>query len=312
MSYNLKYRPSDFSQFIGNEAAVQSLLKKYPDWPNAFLFTGPPGVGKTTLGRLIGKQLQCKEMNIVELDAGQDRGIDSIRSLTKRAYDTPLVGKTKLFIIDEAQGLTTDAQQALLKVTEESPPDTYFVFCSTDPRKIIKALKERCVAGEINLLPLSPKELALILKMVIAGEGLILTEIQREIAKICIRNAEGIPRRVLMLFEKLLGYPDVKSAEDTLRLTASEEVDEDIIPMLKALDNNDITGFLELFAEYSKGNWESFRIMMGRIYSKKLLNSMISRDESRKILYKKIVSVFVDPVDNILGNIDLIYRFSNL
>ena len=302
---NLQYRPQDFKEFIGHANEVNYLLSKFPDWPTTFLLIGPPGIGKTTLARLIAKQLGCIEMNLYEVDAGQDRGIDKIRELIKKAYERPIAGKVKVFILDEAQGLTPDAQQALLKVTEEAPVDTYFVFCSTDPKKIIKALRERCQTGEIQLNKMADKDLVLILKSIIEKEQIKVDDNLREVARLCIKAADGIPRRLLMLFEKFKFYP----AHETKKLLDNDfdpSADADLIPFFQCLDSFSTKEFIRLLSEYKKGNYESLRIVMAHTLKKRIIKNVLSDSDASK--YHEWLSAFVEPVDNQLGDIELTYR----
>jgi len=216
------------------------------------------------------------------------------------------VGKTKVYIFDECQGLTGDAQQALLKITEEAPKNTYFIFCSTNPQKIIKALKARCRQGLINLLPLSTKELGMIIKNICDKEKIELKDTTREIAKICIMKANGIPRDAIMLFEKYYKYENIDDVKKDLE-GAHLEVAEEYWPMVNALDKEDYTEFYTLFEKMPRGNYESFRIMFGNVFKKKLLKALIANSRTDK--YYSIMHVFSKPVDNQLGDIELITRF---
>jgi DNA polymerase III gamma/tau subunit len=304
--FSIKYRPGSFAEFIGNQSEIQGLIKKYPDWPSTFLLVGPPGGGKTSLARLIAQQLKCEEINIKEIDAGQDRGIDNIRRISESAKLRPLIGTTKIYIFDECQGLTADAQQALLKITEEAPRNTYFVFCSTDPQKIIKALQSRCQSGRINLLPVLDKELGLILKNICEKEKIELTETIKKIGNLCIENADGIPRNVIMDFEKYYGYPSVEEVAAAMK-NSGDYIPPEIWDLVNALEK-DFPTFLKLFSDTKRGNYESFRITMGNIFKKKLLNAMIKQEPTEKLII--ILSMFTESVDNQLGDIELIYRFS--
>ena len=316
--YNLKYRPKNFKELVGNEQVVKNLINQFPEWPTTFLLIGPPGVGKTTLARVIAKQLECETINLVEVDAGQDRGIDKIRELVKRAYERPLVGKSKVFILDEAQGLTAEAQQALLKVTEETPASTYFIFCSTDPSKIIKALRERCKFGEIELKPLEFNELAIILKSIIAAEEINITDLQREIAKLCIKNSDGIPRRAIMMFERFKDHTDLEFVKKEIEYNP-EGLEEEFIPMIVALENNDIAEFCKIAFAYEgktgsvyKGKWETLRIKLGHTFKKKLYYAIINNNKEKTKQCYKLLDIFAESVDNTHGDVQLLHRIGML
>lgn len=306
--FNLKYRPGSFPEFLGNQNITQNLLKTFPNWPTSFLITGPPGVGKTTLARLIAKQLQCEEINLKEIDAGQDRGIDTIRQIINSSYQKPLVGKIKVYIFDECQGLTHDAQQALLKVTEETPRNTYFIFCSTDPQKIINALKARCKYGFIQLTTMSNKELGLLIKHIAEKENIVFTETIKAIATKCIYSADGIPREAVMLFERFYKYPDVESVAKELEDYEEKDIPEEIWTIISAFDKNELSEFYSKISMLKRGNFESFRITCGNIFKKKLIRALIEQNNKNITKYTNILSVFSSPVSNTIGDIEIIYR----
>lgn len=307
--FNLRYRPSSFTDFIGNEGTINGLLSSFPNWPTAFLITGPPGVGKTTLGRIIAKQLQCDSINLKEIDAGQERGIDTIRQIINSSYQKPLIGKIKVYIFDECQGLTPEAQQALLKVTEESPKNTYFIFCSTDPQKIIKALKARCQQGFIQLNTLSNKELGIIIKNIVEKEKIEFTDLVKEIAKLCIYNADGIPRNAIMMFEKFYRYTNIVDVTKELEIYEDKDIPEEIWGIINALDNGKLSDFINKFSLMKRGNFESFRITCANIFKKKLQKALIKEDKENIEKYIDIMSIFEQPVNNQLGDIELTARF---
>lgn len=307
--FNLKYRPNSFSNFIGNESSIKGLLNSYPDWPHAFLLVGESGSGKTTLARLIAKQLKCDPINLKEIDASQDRGIDSIRALVHTAYHRPLVGKTKVYIFDECQGLTKDAQGSMLKITEEPPKNTYFILCSTDPHKLTKALRERCQQGLIELHPIINQDLGKIIKHICDNEGIKIEGVIKDIANLCIKNAEGIPRKAIMFFEKFYRYESAEEVAKNLK-DVGDFMPEDFLPFIEAIKNKNTKEFISLFAKKKDKNYESFRITFGNICKKQLLYAIINGDKDKIKYFQMILEAFVKPVDNTLGDIELIYRFS--
>jgi DNA polymerase III subunit gamma/tau len=162
-----KYRPQDFDEVVGQEAVVRTLRNaiESDQVRQAYLFAGPRGTGKTSLARILAKALNCAQgptptpdktchscvaiangtsLDVVEMDAASQRGIDDIREIRERVVLQPVEGRYKVYIIDEAHQLTDAAFNALLKLIEEPPPHLVFVFCTTDLAKMLPTVRSRC------------------------------------------------------------------------------------------------------------------------------------------------------------------------
>ena len=151
-----KYRPQDFGQVVGQEAVVRTLRNaiEHDQVRQAYLFAGPRGTGKTSMARILAKALNARRrpdgrrptttatpasrsrtarsLDVIEMDAASQRGIDDIREIRERVVLQPAEGGYKVYILDEAHQLTDAAWNALLKLIEEPPPHLVFVFCTTD------------------------------------------------------------------------------------------------------------------------------------------------------------------------------------
>ena len=171
MSLFNKYRPTSFDEIKGNKQIISSLpeLLQKDDRPHSFLIHGPTGCGKTTIGRIIANELGCVGSDFREVDSADFRGIDTIREIRKNSLFKPLEGKVRVWLIDECNKLTNDAQNALLKILEDSPPHVYFVLCTTDPQKLIPAIKGRC--AQYQVAPLLERELFGLLRKIARDEG---------------------------------------------------------------------------------------------------------------------------------------------
>ncbi|MGI8422168.1 MAG: DNA polymerase III subunit gamma/tau, partial [Gaiellaceae bacterium] len=162
-----KYRPQDFSEVVGQEAVVRTLRNAIggDTVRQAYLFAGPRGTGKTSMARILAKSLNCvhgptatpdntcnacvaiangSSMDVIEMDAASQRGIDDIREIRERVVLQPVEGQYKIYILDEAHQLTDAAWNALLKLIEEPPPHLVFVFCTTDVNKVLPTVRSRC------------------------------------------------------------------------------------------------------------------------------------------------------------------------
>ena len=162
-----KYRPQSFDEVVGQEAVVRTLKNAIAgdQVRQAYLFAGPRGTGKTSMARILAKSLNCAQgptaqpdgtchacraiaagtsLDVIEMDAASQRGIDDIREIRDRVVLQPVEGRYKVYILDEAHQLTDAAWNALLKLIEEPPPHLVFVFCTTDLSKVLPTVRSRC------------------------------------------------------------------------------------------------------------------------------------------------------------------------
>src|SRR5947208_11756432 len=162
-----KYRPQNFDEVIGQEAVARTLKNAIGNDQvrQAYLFAGPRGTGKTSMARILAKSLNCvngptiapcgvcescvsiaagSSLDVIEMDAASQRGIDDIREIRDRVVLQPVEGAYKVYILDEAHQLTDAAWNALLKLIEEPPPHLVFVFCTTDLSKVLPTVRSRC------------------------------------------------------------------------------------------------------------------------------------------------------------------------
>src|SRR6478736_338011 len=184
MSYQVlarKWRPKTFAELVGQEHVVQALSNALTRGRlhHAYLLTGTRGVGKTTIARILAKSLNCvlgvtptpcgvcaacmdidagRFVDLLELDAASNTGIDNMREILDNARYAPTVGRTKVYLIDEVHMLSKPAFNSMLKTLEEPPEHVKFVLATTDPQKLPVTVLSRCL--QFNLKPLSPPLIA--------------------------------------------------------------------------------------------------------------------------------------------------------
>lgn len=205
-------RPKSLNQMIGQQAAVNQIRGMKGRLPHALLFTGPSGTGKTTLIRILKRLLKCSDSDFTELNAGQDSGIDTIRHLENHSRIRPINGPCRIFALDECHSLTTQAQQAFLKLLEDTPEHCYFMLATTDPQKLARTVRTRCT--EIVTQPLSNKSILLLLKTTLLEINITIDN--QHIQKI-IDVAEGSARKALVLLDQIRGVEDEKEVDEILQ-----------------------------------------------------------------------------------------------
>lgn len=219
-----KWRSQTFDEMVGQELITHTLKNalQHDKLSHAYLFTGPRGTGKTTTARLLAKTVncsnvqngepcnvcqQCREItagtsfNVIEIDAASNRGIDSIRELREKVMMPPATGKYKIYILDEAHMLTTEAFNALLKTLEEPPDYAIFVMATTDVHKMLPTVLSRCQRFDFKRF--TTRQIVEHLRHV-AGEEQI--EVEKSALELIARTAAGGMRDALSLLDQAIAY----------------------------------------------------------------------------------------------------------
>ncbi|HPJ17200.1 MAG TPA: DNA polymerase III subunit gamma/tau [Candidatus Woesebacteria bacterium] len=206
--FHLKYRPQSLADLDQLEVAktLESILVN-DDIPQSWLFCGPKGSGKTSTARIVAKILNCTQkkgaeacnecenckaveqgscLDIMELDAASNRGIEDVRNLKDKAYLAPMKLAKKVFIVDEVHMMTKEAFNALLKLIEEPPKQTVFIMCTTDPQKIPETILSRLI--KIEFKKGNRAELKKSVRRIVEGEGI---EIDEEAIEEIINHNDG-------------------------------------------------------------------------------------------------------------------------
>lgn len=216
MSLYHKYRPEALDDIQGNEKLKESLRTMLSDdkrCPHVFLLHGPTGCGKTTIGRIIARELDVdiNGSDYTEIDTADFRGIDTARSIREKVNYKPIQGDRRIWLIDECHKLTNDAQNALLKGLEEPPGHVYFILCTTNPENLIPTLKRRCTQFQVEIL--EDKEMLRLLRHVVKGEE---ESMDRQVYNQIVEDSNGYPAHALQILEKVL------STEQENRLEVAE------------------------------------------------------------------------------------------
>lgn len=297
-----KYRPKLFSEVVGQEYVVQTLSNAVSSGliSHAYLFTGPRGSGKTTLARLLAKSLNCenrKEMqtepclrcsscleiaanraiDLIEIDAASNRGIDDIKELKEGIRFAPAKSKYKVFIIDEAHQLSKDAANALLKTLEEPPSHAVFILATTELHKMIPTIISRC--QRFDFRKLTVPEIIGNLQDVAKKEGV---KMEKSAFELIAANSGGSLRDGLGLLNQVITF-GAKSGDE-------------IKDLLGMVDTQTVSQFVELLCQ--KQGVEAIQHLNGLLekgkdpqdFTKALINYL------RQSLILKISPGLINPI----------------
>lgn len=243
-----KYRPQELSDVVGNETTIKSLKKELENGSHVFLMTGPAGCGKTTLARIMAKEVGANELSIREINSAENRGIDTAREVMEQMRYNPGGGsKASVWILDEVHQLSSAAQNAFLKALEDTPAHCYFFLCTTDPQKLIAPLKTRC--SIISVKPLEQKEMLYLLKRTARAEGIKLSS---EVYEKIIELAEGGSRKALKLLAKVIYLDDEDEMLKVLKNSGDSESPEAVEFCRALIKKTNIKTLMELLKELNK------------------------------------------------------------
>ena len=291
----LKYRPQTFDDLIGQEVVAETIINsiKANKVPNAYLFTGIRGIGKTTIARIVAKTLNCtngienkcqvkcsnceaitssNHIDVLEMDAASKTGVDDVRELIEFSRYGPTSSKYKIFIIDEVHMLSKQAFNALLKTLEEPPKYLKFIFATTEIKKIPITVISRCQRFDLSRIKSS--ELFEFIKRIKEKEG---GKVSDDALKLIVKISEGSVRDALSLLDRAL-----------LTLDSNKELD------LKSAKN--VFGFfdksqlIELFEFILKGNENKVVEIYRKIYDQGIEPKIFINDFLELLYYFKNVN----------------------
>ena len=248
---SLKWRPADFDQVIGQNHITQALSNaiKLNRLAHAFTFSGPRGGGKTTTARILAKKINnltdlSDSLDVIEMDAASNRGIDEIRNLKENINFAPAHGKYKIYIIDEVHMLTKEAFNALLKTLEEPPEYVKFILATTEMHKMPETIVSRTQRYEFKRLNVGDimNQMSTILKQ----EEI---NFDKESLKIIALKADGSMRDALSILDQMICYCDNNMTYDKIEKALGVVSDDLYLNMLKCVSGRDIESILNILRE---------------------------------------------------------------
>ena len=292
----LKYRPQVFEDLIGQEIVAQTIFNslKLNKVPNAYLFNGIRGVGKTTIARIVAKALNCKNgieklcknnfcenceaiansnhIDVLEMDAASKTGVDDVRDLIEFSRYPPNTAKFKIFIVDEVHQMSKAAFNALLKTLEEPPDYLKFIFATTEIKKIPVTVVSRC--QRFDLSRVKSKELFEYIKKIKDLEKGKATD---EVLKLIVKISEGSVRDALSLLDRAL-------------ISKSDGQELDFKNAQKIFGYFDKSSLIELFKNLFEGNEENVIRIYRSIYDKGVEPKIFLNDFLELLYYFKNIS----------------------
>lgn len=212
-----KHRPATLRRIFGQKTAVNTLKPMIAAGaiPHAILFTGDSGCGKTTLARILKTELACNDNDFMEINCADFNGIDMVRDIRNRMRQAPIGGDCRIWLIDEGHMLSKPAQNAFLKMLEDTPKHVYFFIATTHPQKLIKTIRTRCT--EIQLKAMQPKAQDKLIRYVLKREKVELSD---EVIENLIEHGEESARKVLVLLNQIIL---LESEEDQINAIESAD-----------------------------------------------------------------------------------------
>lgn len=263
-----KYRPGSFDDVVGQEHVVAALLGaiKKQQIPHALLFAGPRGTGKTSVARIFAREIGTKDIDVYEIDAASNRGIDDVRALREAALTLPYESAQKVYIIDEVHMLTKEAFNALLKTLEEPPKHVVFILATTEVEKLLDTIVSRCQVYRFK----APSRTILrdVVLKVAKQEGFTLSPDGADLIAVAadgsFRDALGITQKVVTASDdtkanadevaRIVGAPRTSLLMDVVRALHTRNAEDALRAVREAGEANiDMKLFSRLLLERMRG-----------------------------------------------------------
>ena len=271
-----EYRPKEFSDMIGQDAIVKTLSNaiKNDKIPQALLFCGPRGVGKTSCARILAKQInnleENFEYNIFELDAASNNSVEDIRSITDQIRIPPQIGKYKVYIIDEVHMLSNAAFNAFLKSLEEPPKHVVFILATTEKNKIIPTILSRCQIYDFKKVDVV--DITELLKNICTDKKIKFDE---NSLSLIAEKSDGSIRDSLSMFDRLVSFTDSNLTMDEVTANLNVLDYETYFELSTLIISKDIPGILTKYNDIFIRGFDDVNLLNG--LSRHLREILISK-----------------------------------
>lgn len=296
MALQHKYALDTLDQMYGNDVLMDTLVsyleRPFDEIPRVYLFSGIEGTGKTALAKAMASTLKCSKLDIIELDASSDRGIDSIRSLKQNVGITPLSGDVKAIILDEVHGVTPQAQEAMLKMLNDAPKHCFFFLCTTEPEKLKPTIIRRC--HQFELKTLTQSTMMGFLKDICEEEDMDDKEIEsmKDVLKKIQQVSNGSAGTALKYLDMVITTTDYNEAIELISNVTYNETTVKIIVDCLLSNEKDKWDSIRGKLKDIKGNPESTRMGILNYLNAILLNT----GGPESVFISVLMSCFLDSV----------------